>query len=208
MATTFTELDAAAARMDAYRLEPGAALPSPSQVLAAAAALGLVLPDDYVDQCCRFGAMAYEKRACITLPAGCPIGEQFWLDIVFAVGAKPDRDPLVMWQNGLRYRLPEDLIPIATDPGGNLLLLGLGQRTGLFAWDHEHRELLPGEFDQRVAELRALGEPTHELDVDELLLRWELRFRDKVVNRSGHGNLYAVAPSWAQACSGLTELVL
>ena len=89
MATTFTELDAAA-RMDAYRLEPGAALPSPSQVLAAATALGLVLPDDYVDQCCRFGAMAYEKRACITLPAGCPIGEQFWLDIVFAVGAKPE----------------------------------------------------------------------------------------------------------------------
>ena len=208
MSKTFTQLDDAASRLLLYRLQPQAALPTEKQVRDAALALGLTLPDDYVDQCCRFGAVAFEKRACLALPEGCAMGRQFWLDIVYAIGAQSDWDPLQLWSNGLRYRLPVGLLPIATDPGGNLLLLGLGERQGLFVWDHEHRELQPGEFDQRVAELRAVGEPTHELDVDELMLRWETRFVERVSNPSGNGNLYPVAPSWAEACRALHELLL
>lgn len=208
MSTTFPQLDDAASRLLLYRLEPQATLPTETQVRSAALALGLTLPDDYVDQSCRFGAAAFEKRACLALPEGCALGRQFWIDIVYAVAAKSDWDPLHHWSTGLRYRLPEGMLPIATDPGGNLLLLGLNEREGLFVWDHEHRELRPGEFEQRVAELRAVGEPTHELDVDELMLRWETRFADKVGNPSGHGNLYQVAPSWAEACGALQELHL
>ena len=158
MPKNYPELDDAAKRLDLYRLEPKAALPDEQAVRRKAAAAGFpTLPDDHVDFCCRFGASAFEKRAVLPLPADCPLGDQFWVDILYAIGAKTDWDPVDLFQSTYAGRLPEKMLPIGTDPGGNLLLLGIEDRAGVYVWDHDHRELARGEFDRRVADLRARG---------------------------------------------------
>jgi len=206
MPNTFSELDAAAKRLSFYRLEPNLPLPDETSVRSSAATVGFNnLPDDVVDFYCRFGAGAFDRPALLPLPAACPLGEVFWVDILYAIGAGRDWSPTELFQSTYAERLPEYFLPIGTDPGGSLLILGVEDRKGIYVWDHEHRELLVGEFDQRVAELQAKGVDTHNLDVDKILLLWDLEFLSRVKNPSGHGNLYPVADSFAQACTLLQE---
>jgi hypothetical protein len=205
MAGTFAQIDAATQRLDFYRLEPAAALPDEGRVRARATAAGVSLPDDYVDYCCRFGAGAFEKHAVLELPADCPLGDQFWVDQLYAVGAKRIWDPIANWQTTYFNRLPSEHLPIGTDPGGNLLLLHWGESGGVFVWDHEHRELPSGEFNQRVAELQVRGIATRDLDVDQILRLWDVEYAERVANPTGHGNLYRVANSFAHMCDLLKE---
>jgi len=200
MAQNFAEFDDAAARLVWYRLEPRALLPDEPAVRARAAAAGFALPDDHVDFCRRFGAGAFEKRAVLPLPAGCPLGPHFWLDIVYAIGAKTDWDPVALWESSYAGRLPDGFLPAGTDPGGNLLLLDTRPGGAVYAWDHEHRELRDGEFEQRVQDLASRGIATGTLDVDQILLRWEREFPQQA-----RGNLYRVADSFAAAFAALQE---
>lgn len=200
MAHTFSEFDDAAARLGWYRLEPQATLPDDAGVRARASAAGFVLPADHVDFCCRFGAGGFDNNAVLALPPDCPLGPHFLLDLVYAVGARPDWDPLALWQASYAGRLPDGLLPAGTDPGGNLLLLDTRPAGGVFVWDHEHRELRDGEFEQRVQDLAARGIATDTLDVDQILLRWEREFPQQ-----GRGNLYRVADSFAAAFAALQE---
>jgi hypothetical protein len=50
-----------------------------------------------------------------------------------------EHNNLAKWIASMRGRIPDELIPIAIDPGGNLICLGIvGVRTGqVFYWDHE-----------------------------------------------------------------------
>lgn len=205
MASTPQAIDAAAARLGLYRMEPQLAPLAATQVRQHAAVLGLALPADYVDFCTRFGAAAFDRQAVHPLPPHCPLGGWFWVDLLYAVGASEQWDPLELWQRGLADRLPAGLLPIGSDPGGNLLLLGCGRREGVYAWDHEHRELAPGELRSRTADLRAAGIDTSGLDVDQILLHWELEHPGAISNPSGHGNLYALAASFEALCANLVE---
>lgn len=36
-----------------------------------------------------------------------------------------------------KVRLPEEMIPIAHDAGGNLVLIGVNEKQGIYFWDHE-----------------------------------------------------------------------
>lgn len=205
MASSPYSIDSAAMRLGLYRMEPQASLLAAAQVHQRAAMLGLALPADYVDFCSRFGAAAFERTAVHALPPNCPLGPWFWVDLLYAVGASAQWDPLALWQRGLADRLPAKMLPIGSDPGGNLLLLGCGGREGLYAWDHEHSELAPGELQSRTASLRAAGVDTSILDLDQILLQWELEHPGAVSNPSGHGNLYALAPSFDTLCAQLVE---
>ncbi len=205
MASTPQAIDAAAARLGLYRMEPQLAPLAAAQVRQRAAMLGLALPGDYVDFCSRFGAAAFDRMAVHPLPPACPLGPWFWVDLLYAVGAAEQWDPLALWQRGLMDRLPAGLLPIGSDPGGNLLLLGCAAREGVYAWDHEHRELAPGDLQARAADLRAAGVDTAGLDIDQILLHWELEHPGRVGNPSGHGNLYALAPSFEALCAQLVE---
>ena len=204
MAKTFSEFDDAARRLRWYRLDPQAPLPDEARVRALARARGFELPDDYVDFCCRFGAGAFDETAMLDLPAGCALGRAMWLDVLWTVEAGPSQwDALRQFTDTYANRLPRQLLPVGTDPGGNLLLLGAAERAGVYAWDHEHRELRPGELQQRIAALAGRGIATGALDVDQLLRTWEEQFPQQVGNATGHGNLYRVADSFAAAISAL-----
>jgi hypothetical protein len=201
MATSPSILDADLARCTFYRLPPRVPVPSPSAIEAAGRAAGLPLPADFVDFCGRHGAGAFDDDVMLGLPAGCALGPEFCVDILYGIGGDPDRDALVQATDTYADRLPADMLPVGSDPGGNLLLLGCGTRTGVFAWDHEHRELAPGDFDRRVDELKRIGIDVGLYDIDQLLWLWDERFPERVSNPTGYGNLYPVADSFTSLCA-------
>ncbi len=203
MATSPNGIDADLIRCGFRRLPPVGPLPTPQVVESAGRAAGFSLPSDYVDFCARFGAGAFDRTVMLALPPGCALGPEFRVDVLFGVGGDPDRDALVLVAGTYEDRLPAGSIPIGTDPGGNLLLLGCGPLTGVFAWDHEHRELADGEFDRRVDDLRGAGIDVSLYDIDQLLWLWDESFPDRVRNPTGYGNLYRLADSFAEMCAAL-----
>ena len=203
MADDYPEIDAVLQRLAFYRLEPDAPLVGRDAVAAEASAAGLALPDDYAWFCSAHGAGAFDRHAMLPLPAGCALGPELRVDILYAVGARDDWSPLALADDTYLDRLPPGCLPIGTDPGGNLLLLGTQDRVGIYAWDHEHRELDDGALDRRSADLRREGIDVQQLDLDQLLLMWEQMFPARVANPSGHGNLYRIADSFADACAAL-----
>lgn len=197
------EIDAALRKSGFHRLEPHARLPARQAIDAAARAAGFALPDDYAYFCATYGAGAFDEPAYIALPAGAALGPDFRVDTLYAVGANEDWDPIALASDTYLDRLPQGLLPIGTDPGGNLLLLGTAKRAGVYAWDHEHRELGDGELDRRVADLERARVDAGKLDIDQTLLLWEQMFAARVGNPTGHGNLYRVAPSFAGTLAAL-----
>jgi len=123
--------------------------------------------------------------------------------VLFGVGGDPDRDALALVADTYEDRLPAGAVPIGTDPGGNLVLLGCGPLTGVFVWDHEHRELADGELDRRIDDLRRAGIDVTLYDIDQLLWLWDESFPDRVRNPTGYGNLYRLAGSFTEMCAAL-----
>jgi hypothetical protein len=197
------QLDETLERFGFYRMEPDAPLPGPDAVRTEAAAIGFALPEDYAYFCTRYGAGAFDQPSLLPLPPGGALGPDFSVDILYALGADRDWNPLAQLQDLYLDRLPEGFLPVGTDPGGNLLLLGSPKRAGIYAWDHEHRELAAGEFDRRVADLERAKIETRRYDIDQLMLIWEQMFPARVSNPSGHGNLYRVADSFTAALLSL-----
>lgn len=103
-------------------------------------AIGQRLPDDY-------RAFLLEHNGGDPEPAIFAIGEAEGTDVVqefYGLHDGPDFLRLDRAWEGHREWVPATLIPIAYDPGGNMICLGVrGEERGtIFVWDHE---LAPGE---------------------------------------------------------------
>jgi hypothetical protein len=205
MATPHTGIDANLTRCGFRRLPPIRPLPSASDVEAAGRAAGTALAADYAAFCASHGTGAFDRVVMLPLPADCALGPQMRIEILFGVGGgDSDRDALALAAGTYEDRLPVGTVPVGTDPGGDLLLLGCGPLAGVFVWDHEHRELAAGEFDRRVGELRSRGFPVEDYDIDQLMWLWDETFPDRVRNPNGYSNLYRVADSFTELCAALT----
>ena len=190
-----TAVEAAITCFGFYPLAPRAPRPTPDALRQQAAQAGIALPEAFIAFSSEHGAGAFEQRVGVALPAGCPLGPFFIVDILYAAGAPEDWDALALRDDTYDGRLPLAALPIATDPGGNLLLL-TPESGAIYAWDHEHLELDDAALDHRVADLAADGVPVDEHDIDQLVLMWEERHPGQVANPTGHGNLYLVAESY------------
>ena len=206
MATDYPQIDAMLQHFGFYRLEPRAKLPDSDAVETQALAAGIELPDDYVYFCSAHGAGAFDKHAMLTLPPGCALGRDFRLDTLYSVDADEDWNPITLLGNTYLDRLPEGLLPIGSDQGESLLLLGTADRAGAYVWDHEHRELTDGQLERCVADLKHAMVDTEQLDIDQILLLWDEMFPARVVNPSGYSNLYRVADSFTDALTVLREV--
>jgi hypothetical protein len=207
MATPFSEIDVDLTRCGFRRLPPLGPLPAAKAVEAAGRAAGTPLAADYAAFCASHGTGAFDRTVMLPLPTGCPLGPEMRIEILFGVGGgDSDRDALALAGDTYEDRLPPGMVPVGTDPGGDLLLLGSGGLAGVFVWDHEHRELAAGEFDRRVAELRSGGIHVEDYDIDQLLWLWDETFPDRVLNPTGYGNLYRVAESFAAMCAAFRTM--
>src|SRR5262245_31034879 len=114
MADHYPEIDAALQRLAFYRLEPDVPLPDRQAAVAGAAAAGFALPDDYAAFCSAHGAGAFDAQAMLALPPGCPLGPEFRLDLLYAVGAGDDWNPLSLAVETYLDRLPRGFLPVGT----------------------------------------------------------------------------------------------
>ena len=203
MADDYPEIESALRRLAFYRLEPDAPLPARDAAAAEAAATGFALPDDYAWFCSAHGAGAFDRHAMLPLPPGCPLGPEFRLDIVYAVGAGEDWDRW-RWR---AIRTSTGCLPASfrSAPTRAAISSCSARRTGLASTPGitRHRELADGELDRRIEDLRGAGIDVQQLDIDQLLLLWEQMFPDRVANPTGHGNLYGIAGSFSDACAAL-----
>ena len=98
-----------------------------------------------------------------------PVDDHGLVDMFLCV--KPgDLYHIVAWAARYRSRIPAELLPIAVDPGGNLICLATqGERTGkVYFWDHEEETpegndpgtdniyVIAGSFDSFLASLTDL----------------------------------------------------
>lgn len=197
-----TPFDATLARFGFYALAPHAQHPTPDALRQQAAQAGVTLPESFIAFSTEHGAGAFEQRVVVGLPAGCPLGPVFMVDILYAAGAPEDWDALALRDDTYDGRLPLAAIPIATDPGGNLLLLA-PEDGSIYAWDHEHLDLDDSALDHMVTDLAAHGVAVDEHDIDQLVLMWEEENPGQVANPTGHGNLYPVAESYEALFGGM-----
>lgn len=197
-----TPIDATLARFGFYALAPHAQPPTPDALRRQAAQAGVTLPESFIAFSKEHGAGAFEQRVGVDLPAGSPLGPVFIVDILYAAGAPEDWDALALRDDTYDGRLPLAAIPIATDPGGNLLLMA-PDRGAIYAWDHEHLELDDSALDRIAADLATHGVAVDEHDIDQLVLMWEERHPGQVANPTGHGNLYPVAESYEAMFTGM-----
>jgi hypothetical protein len=133
-------VEAAITRFGFYPLAPRAPRPTPDALRQQAAQAGVTLPEAFITFSAEHGAGAFEQRVSIDLPAGCPLGPVFIVDILYAVGAPDDWDALALRDDTYDGRLPLAALPIATDAGGSLLLQAPEDGT-IYARDHEHLDL-------------------------------------------------------------------
>lgn len=121
---------------------------TPEKIDATEKALGVELPEPY-------------RRFLLAHNGGRPEPADFriaWRGQPFAPGwrvgmvgdfLEVDSGALDLLENRERFadRIPHGMLPVARDPGGNLVLLGLdGDRRGkVYFWVHE----LPAEYDER-----------------------------------------------------------
>src|SRR5262249_34028764 len=106
-----------------------------------------------------------------------------------------------------RGRIPEHAIPVASDPGGNLLVLSLGgdDRGQVYSWDHEFRRLGWKRLKAWIDELERAGVDVAHMSSPEIIREWEQRNPDKIEWRPGYGNLYRVAGTWDELMSSFQE---
>lgn len=202
MAAAFLTVDSALKRLQFYRLDPGAHLPASHELDRVQMQAACTLPPAYRYFLSTYGVGGFGTGARAALPHDCPIGNAFSLDMLFGMGSRAEWSPFGLLGSTYRGVLPSALLPIATDPGGNLLLLRCGADE-ILAWDHEHRELSPAQIDQAIKELAAGGLPTDQYDLGQLILMWERLHPEAVRNPTGHGNLWPVASSFESLLSGL-----
>lgn len=195
-------IDATLARFGFYSLARHAARPTADTLRQLATRAGITLPEAFITFSAEHGAGAFEQRVGVDLPADCPLGPAFIVDILYAAGAPEDWDALALRDDTYDGRLPLTALPIATDPGGNLLLLA-PEDGAIYAWDHEHLDLDDTALDRMVADLAADGVAVDEHDIDQLVLMWEQRHPGQVANPTGHGNLYPVAESYEALLGGM-----
>jgi len=197
MASPFPFIDQALRRLRFYQLDKAVRLPADIDLDRLQMQAGCTLPADYRYFLTAHGPSGLGAGGIVGLPEGCPIRPHFSVDILYGVGARDDWDPFALLWSTYDGVVPGGYLPIATDPGGNLLLLQCGVGA-IFAWDHEHRELSQAAVQQAVNELEAGGLDVRNYDIGRLLLMWENERPERIDNPTGHGNLYRVAESFSK----------
>jgi hypothetical protein len=192
-------------RLGAHPIDPNLRrVRSEEELAGLERAIEAPLPADYRWFLAAYGGWTFHQRVVFPILEPCPWGQQGDLDWFFAITGDPVLDIEQATMNTYAGRIPDETVPVAQDPGGNLVLLGVeGMVRGtVFFWDHERRELA-GRMDDLVDDLEAAGEDLSRLDAAGIVRQWEQRFPDRLSKPAGYGNVYRVAGSFDEFLTAL-----
>lgn len=108
-----------------------------NEIMQVEAVLGLTLPSAYKNFLqLHNGGRPYPDSFPIQIEH---LGTQGKVDVFLCIN-DDDLFDLITWVKRYQTRVPEELIPVAVDPGGNLICLGVkGKYTEqVLFWDHEN----------------------------------------------------------------------
>ena len=114
-------------------------------------AVGGRLPEDYRRFVARYGQGALRHGSWFGISEPCPWGQSAMVDEFFGFSSEPGAG-LGAFPSSFGNSVPEGMVPVATDPMGNLVLLSIdaARRPGIWFWDHEGRaRLLPSPRAER-----------------------------------------------------------
>ena len=171
------------------------------------AELGAALPPDYrfFLRACGWTGFARARR--FPLREAGPFGADAEVQSFLGFSSEMRRDLAFLVSEVYAEALPEGMLPIASDPHENLLLLSVAagaDDTRIWFWDRECRGL-EARIDAMVVDLEAEGQDTVELDEDQILRRWEALFPGRRAQPAGFINVYPVAESFATFLASLYE---
>jgi len=162
------------------------------------------LPEDYRRFLACYGGVAFRQNAEFAIQDPCPWGQSGQIGLFLGFSTRQEDDIVHLTMRTFASGIPDETIPIATDPGGNLVVLGvLGMvKHHVFFWDHDHCEQA-GRMDELLADVEAKGLDTRRLDSHSLIRRWELLYPERRTKPVGYGNVYRVANTFAEFLEGL-----
>ncbi|MBV9927304.1 MAG: SMI1/KNR4 family protein [Acidobacteria bacterium] len=159
--------------------------------------IGGPLPPDYRRFLSKYGGTAFEGRVGVPLREPSPWGDSCEVEVFYGFTSDPSSGIVYETMETYSGRIPDETVPAAYDPFGNLILVGFEgvARDRVWFWDHEHRELA-GRIDEMVDDLRAKGVDVDSLDDHAVIWHWEELFPERLTKPPRHGNIYAIADSF------------
>lgn len=106
-----------------------------------------------------------------------------------------------------RGRIPDGVLPIADDAGGNQVCLAVaGEFPGsVWFWDHEQR-WFTSNLQEAAEELDAAGLNTRRLSVHDIIRAWARRHAENFDRPPDYMGMYRIAPSFADFLRALHQI--
>ena len=106
-----------------------------------------------------------------------------------------------------RERIPEGVLPIAHDAGGNLVCLDVaGKFPGsVWFWDHEQR-WFTSNLQEASEELEAAGLHTRRFSAHDIIREWARRHAESFDRPPDYMGMYRMAPSFADFLRSLYRI--
>lgn len=121
--------------------------------------LGRQLPEDYAAFLADYGCYGFDQYVAFPYLAEYPHGAEGILNVCFGIAPGSAYDLFYNYET-FAGRVPANLLPIADDPGSNLICLALGggDRGRVYFWDRtsEAVYLIGNSFDEFMRALRLM----------------------------------------------------
>ena len=175
--------------------------PSESDLQELKARTGHSLPDDYEAFLLKYGLSALGDEGYVECATAerCPWGG-LTTDVFYGFTDRQSSRDVREAYDAYQGRMPPNLLPIGSDPGGNQVCISLSgdDRGFVYFWDHEHKELGGIErLDEMCKQLEEAGLDTKRLGIDQAVYEWEKRHEDTLKKPPGYSNVYLIARSFA-----------
>lgn len=104
--------------------------------------IGNKLPLNYKNFLLNYNCISFDEYVVFPFAETYPKGDVSMINVFFGFLPEDTYD-LAKNYNNYRGRMPSDLIPIASDPGGNILCIAVSEDSNekVFFWDHENEEV-------------------------------------------------------------------
>lgn len=171
--------------------------------------LGGSLPDDYRYFLSKYGGgmlSSEDGTIKVAVAEPCPWGDLVRPELFYAL-LPGHRYDLEVQLETYRGRIPDGVLPIADDPGGNQTCLDVaGAFPGsVWFWDHEQR-WFKRDLEQASRELVANAADSRGFSAHDIIRGWARSHADQLDRPPDYMGMYRIAPSFADFLCGLQQV--